>query len=206
VGNHTGANNLERSRDLFGNICTWNFPLGFSQQNDLALYNAEFPNPNSNSPADYLSTDFSANKSGVIEIIDSTSKKSLSTMLDNIGVPSQIINIVTVGPGPYEYSLILFYDSGIMVVYRGTTFIGDSTFVYICPGDITKASSQLWVWDTASIHGFENIGKFGVITPLTPLDWFRPLNEVNNMQPQSFYDYYIDPSATQCIKTPWADW
>jgi hypothetical protein len=177
------------------------------QPENLTFYPSEFPDPNSNSPDGFLFASFAVNNSGIIEIIDSFAKTSLASMLNAIGVPSQIrINIVTIGPGPYEYTLILFYDSGIMVVYHGTTFIGDSNYVYICPDDIPKASSQLWVWDAASIHGFENIGKFGVLPPLTPLDRFPPLNELNKMQPQSFYDYYSNPSATQCIKTPWAYW
>jgi hypothetical protein len=177
------------------------------QPENITFYPSEFPDPNSNFPDDFLFASFAVNNSGIVEIIDSIAKTSLATMLNAIGVPSQIrINIVTLGPGPYEYTLILFYDSGIMVVYQGTTFSGDSTFVYICPGDISKASSQLWVWDAASIHGFENIGKFGVLPSLTPLDRFPLLSELNDMQPQSFYDYYTDPLPTQCIKTPWSYW
>jgi hypothetical protein len=95
-------------------------PAGFSQQRDLALYNVEFPDPNSNSLADYLFAGFAVNNSGVIEIIDSTSKKSLSTTLDNIGIPSQIwVEIISnFGPGPLSYTLALFYNDGVMEIGR----------------------------------------------------------------------------------------
>jgi hypothetical protein len=183
-------------------------PAGFSQQRDLALYNVEFPDPNSNSLADYLFAGFAVNNSGVIEIIDSTSKKSLSTTLDNIGIPSQIwVEIISnFGPGPLSYTLALFYNDGVMVVYRGSTYPDNDNFIPICPKNLLMASSHIWVWNFTILQTFEDIGKFSsLIAPLSP-NRFQLLNNISDMQPQSFFDYYIDPSATQCIKTPLSDW
>jgi hypothetical protein len=174
-------------------------------QNDLTFYPTKFPNPNSNSLDDYLFAEIAVNKSGIIDYIFSSTNTSLASMLASNGVPSQIwINIVTIGTG--AYTIALFYDTGVMLVYYGTNYGGNNQFITICSEDLRKANSQLWVWNSATIQTFKSIGKFGVIPPQTPDDWFRSINEVSDMQPQTFYDFYIDPSATQCIKTPWSDW
>jgi hypothetical protein len=183
-------------------------PTGFSKQNDLAFYNAEIPDPNSNSPTDYLFAGFAVNNSGVVEIIDSTSIKSISDTLDNIGVPSQVwVEIISnFGPGPLLFTLALFYNDGVMVVYEGTIYPDNDNFILICPKNILTASSHIWVWNFTMIQTFEDIGKFSsLIAPLSP-NRFKLLNNISDMRPQSFFDYYIDPSATQCIKTPLSDW
>ena len=173
-------------------------------QDNLTFYPIKFPNPNLYSQDDYLFAEIAINGSGRIEYIFSSANTSLSTMLDNNGVPSQIwINIVTIGTG--EYTIVLFYDTGMMLVYYGTNYGGNNQFLTICPEDIRKAISQLWVWDPATIRTFEDIGKYGLIPALTP-NPFRPLQEVSDMQPHSFFDFYSKSSATECIKTPWSDW
>jgi len=177
------------------------------QPKNFTYYPSEFPDPNSNSPDDYLTAGFEVNSSGVIEIIDSIAKTSLASMLANNGVPLQIwIEITTnFGPGPMSYVLALFYEKGIMVIYQGTINSGDINSINICPKDIPQANSQLLVWNNTTIRTFQDIGKFAMLLDPNHLR-FRLIQEVSDMQPQSFYNYFVNPSATQCIKMPLTDW
>jgi hypothetical protein len=175
-------------------------------QNEITYYYYARFLPTLDLSSELIYTEFLINQDGLIEIINTSSKLSLASMLNTIGVPSQIrIRVVLIGPPPYNYTLILYYDTGMMVVYEGTTITGSVDFLKICSKDIPREFSHLWVWDPATIYGFEEIGKFGVIPPLTPADVFRPLNEISNMQPQSFFDLFSNPSATGCIDMRWSD-
>jgi len=177
------------------------------QQDDLTYYPLQFPNPISNTQADYLFAEIAVNQSSKIEYISSSLDASLASILKNIGVPSQIwLEIITnFGPGPQSFTLALFYDKGIMIVYYGTTNNGDMNFINICPSEMSEAQPQLWVWNIDTLYTFEDIGKFSLIAPLSP-NRFRLLTEVSDMQPQTFYNYYVNPSTIQCIRTPWSDW
>jgi hypothetical protein len=204
-----GRTSWSEAESYLATIANSTFALGSPQPNKpIKYFGAKFPDPSSNSIDDYLYASFTVNGSGIIEVIYFSAKTSIYSMLNNIGVPSQIwINLYTLlSPGQLEYTLVLFYNKGIMVEYQGTYGIDNNHFITICPKDIPKASSWLWVWNSATIQTLEDFGKVGVVPPITPGDSSRLLNEVSDMQPQSFYDIFINPAATQCIKTPWSEW
>jgi hypothetical protein len=177
----------------------------YSEQDDLTYYPTRFPDPNSITPSDYIFAEIAVNGSGKIEYISTSAENHLSAMLIKMGIPSQIwINIVTIDPG--AYTIVLFYDSGMMLALRERRYTGNAQFITICPDDLEGANPNLWVWDSVKYPTFASIGIFGVIPTLTRDDWFRPLGEVSDMQPQTFYDLYVNPLATQCIETPWSEW
>jgi hypothetical protein len=183
-------------------------PPGSSQQDDLTIFQAEFPYPNSASQDHNLFALFSVNGNGIIEIVTSPLNTSVDSVLEINGVPSQIwIKIITnFGPGPLEYTLVLFYEKGIMVFYRGTTYPGNDGFIPICPQNVPQAFSQIWVWDSTTIHTFYDIGRLGQILDTSLPNQYRLLQEVSDVQSKDFYSTYINPLASQCIKTPWSDW
>jgi hypothetical protein len=183
----------------FANII---YPPSSPQPDEGIIYtHAEFPDPGSSSQNDYFFSTFLVNRSGIVETIISVTRFNLSSTLSFFGVPSQIwIRIISLFY-PYEYTLVLFYDNGMMSVFYGTT----PSFFTICYEDIPERS-QLWVWDPHTTKTIEVLDHLGINLPLTPECGFRSLDEVSDLQSQQFYDYFVDPSATQCIQIPWSDW
>lgn len=125
----------------------------------------------------------------------------ISKMLNEFGSPTDIYIharfYILIEP-PVKYYLVLFYeDQGLLARYTGGA--ERSEVFQICPSNIFEPDfpfTFLWSPDNPKI--FED---FLDRVPFRDL-LFSPLDEVTNIDIDTFYDWYQDPNSTACFEMP----
>ena len=137
-------------------------------------------------------------ENGIITVIQTVMPISLANLLRTYGPPSEVFiqaigwsTLATVG----QFTLVLYYhDKGILAVYDGEVARG--RLLYISPDLITRPKSTfLLLWDPNKNMSFaEAARRTQLITPpsLTEEDYLS-LENVTNLNAQSFYQRYKDP-------------
>jgi hypothetical protein len=174
---------------------------GVSPDYSGLIYRAEFIDPaNANLMiAAVFFVEVNNGKKGTVEVITTNTEKRLPLLLKNLGIPDQIwIHIGTLDIP--EYSLVLFYFDGEMIVYKGQYSIDSDHSILICPKDFQDQAPDVWLWNPSSGKTFQDIGKLGVIPPLTQNDFFKPISSISDVQTEGFYNIFINQQNSQCLK------
>jgi hypothetical protein len=138
-------------------------------------------------------------KIDIIEIIDTLSNHTLADFLNSLGTPDQVW--INLEPLNNSFSLVIVYNAGEMLFYRGFYADGQDDNFVICSADVRNKNSDLWLWDPASGRSWQDIGKLStIIPPLTSSDIYRSIEELTGLQPKDFYTMFNDSSSSRCMK------
>ena len=181
-----------------------------SVSHDLEIQVASFYDPIDQDG--YWQTKFYADrlgqKQGTIEIMEAPAGRALPDLLTDLGVPDEIwVNIETYPLGEPLYTLVLYYDNGVLLFDTGRYTIDDKRLIRICPTQFLPANViTFWLWDPTVFGTFHDIGALTFPELVVSDDLLHPLSEVSEMSPSVFFDTYTDPRTTQCIQMPTSEW
>ncbi len=110
-----------------------------SARNDLYSYVIRFTNPFNQKG--YWQVEIFADrlreKRDTVEAISAPAGKALPALLADLGVPDEIWIYIDVFPGgPSTYTLVLYYDRGIMLENEGQYSVDSNYSTNICPNSI----------------------------------------------------------------------
>ncbi len=130
-----------------------------------------------------------------------TKINTVSEILNNYGLPTEIwLNTwgYTFGNNYYPFSVALFYpELGILVRYSDEHAKLVDGYVTGCP---QNNSGTLWLWaPERELTFIESLGK-------QRGQHHKPLEEVSEMDIETFYQTYLDPDTETCIETPAELW
>jgi len=149
----------------------------------------------------------------IVEKIDTFSFDPLAHLLEQYGIPEEVwlhSGGYSMGFQPPSFSLALLYpEQGVMIYYQersgGYLSEGGTDYVQICPNDIRNAGNPgLYLWPTGHRLSFAEI--LPDIYPKPELVRYEPLEDVSNMDEESFYDAFTNPESSACLKTPADIW
>lgn len=125
----------------------------------------------------------------------------ISKILNEYGYPTDIFiqaRLHTRIEPPVNFRLVLFYeDQGILAHYLGGA--ERSEVFQICPSNIFEPNFPfIFLWSPDDAKTFKDfIGR----VPIGDMN-FSPLDEVTNIDIETFYDWYQDPNSTACFEMP----
>jgi hypothetical protein len=134
---------------------------------------------------------------------------SLSGMLNIHGPPAEVwLNATPIMMDDQpRYTYVLFYpEQGIMTAREFFAEIKDGV-LEMCPNDYVNTPSFLWLWSpTSEMSFFDNAdGKLINFYPGSNIEYFL-LEDVTNMNVETFYITYLDPDTDECILSPVNIW
>jgi hypothetical protein len=148
---------------------------------------------------------------GRIDRISTLVDLSLPELLAEYGPPTEIrllaIGVYTIDPLG-QFTLVLYYkEKGFMAVYEGKN--ERSIIIHVCPNRIY--AEQRWLlWDPADQLTFAEAGRETLlISPIPPPSEndFIPIENLTDLNPESFYQRYKDPKSQGiCMEMQAPDW
>ncbi len=130
---------------------------------------------------------------------------NLTYYLTVLGIPDEVwINLQLLSPP--DYSMVVYYKSGVLLYYGGFLIdYPDPKFV-ICPLEFKNKFTDLSLWDPISGKSWQDIGKMSTIIPALSGNYFRSLEELTGLQMNDFYNMFQDSLSGGCIKIPSSKW
>ena len=147
------------------------------------------------------------------EFKDALSRYSMATIIENYGVPSQVLLELNNGPiepnGVWHYHIIVFYEHLGFIIYYN--YWGDGSIslnpekevLYVCPDH--KSNTRILFALTSlnyKISPEEILERHQGID----LEYTKSLLETTGLSLQDFYDLFSLPSSTGCFESPSNTW
>ncbi|NOH04095.1 MAG: hypothetical protein HND47_20055 [Chloroflexi bacterium] len=152
-------------------------------------------------------------KNGIIERINALSFRSLSDLFEEIGIPKEIwihSSGVSMGSYPPSFSFALVYPDQGIAVYLLQIF-GDyvkhngAEYAQFCPSNIAERKNlNLYLWSPKNELALDEI--FESIYRSTDFPKYKRLQEVSDMNEQTFSEVVTTQNVDQCLKTPLNIW
>jgi hypothetical protein len=129
---------------------------------------------------------------------------TLSTFMNTYGPPDEI----WVAPGreePEAFIVRLFYPGeGILAAYYRFTTMVTNTDVVICPRN--ESNPSLTLWSPVKNKSFFDVHNEVLGHIDSELFLFHKIEEVTDMNVETFYDTYSDPDTEICFHIPREKW
>ncbi len=179
----------------------------YAMSKDTIIGEISFPVPEEIDPYMYLPQAYTV-RNNIIEQIEIRAgivpSYTLSAFLNTYGPPDEIW---TNPDGELILSTYLFYpQQGILAVYTHRNASLTNTNIEICPQN--EANPLLILWSPGVKKSFldDVLNHTALLTHITELSLFHKVEEVTDMDVETFYDTYSDPDTEICFHIPREKW